>query len=256
MNDDQWYYTHAGQRFGPVPISTFPALAQSGQLAPADFVWREGMPDWVSASTLGGVFQPVMPPQYHAPPQQQYMPPGQMPSNQQGYGYPGQYDQQGAPVGTMNYYSNFGPRIEFAGFWLRLGALLIDGVIFGVLLFLVGIVLGIAVSASRVSSSRPPATEIMILLIFSFYGAAFIASWLYYALMESGVKQSTLGQRAVGIKVTDLEGRRIGFGRATGRYFGKLISQFFFCFGFIMAAFTEKKQALHDMMAGTLIVRK
>jgi uncharacterized RDD family membrane protein YckC len=56
--------------------------------------------------------------------------------------------------------------------------------------------------------------------------------------------------------VTDLEGRRIGFGRATGRYFAKILSSLTLFIGYLMAGFTEKKQALHDMIAGTLVLRK
>jgi uncharacterized RDD family membrane protein YckC len=74
--------------------------------------------------------------------------------------------------------------------------------------------------------------------------------------MESGSMQGTLGKKLLGIKVTDMEGGRIGFGRATGRYFGKILSGMIFMVGFLMAAFTEKKQALHDMLAGTLVVKR
>ena len=80
--------------------------------------------------------------------------------------------------------------------------------------------------------------------------------WLYYALMESSRFQGTLGKMAVQIKVTDLEGNRVSFGRATGRYFGKLVSALVLFIGYIMVAFTEKKQGLHDIMAGCLVVRK
>jgi uncharacterized RDD family membrane protein YckC len=79
---------------------------------------------------------------------------------------------------------------------------------------------------------------------------------LYYALLESSTWQGTLGKRALGLEVTDLEGRRISFGRATGRFFAKIISALILWIGFIMAGFTEKKQALHDMIAGTLVIRK
>ncbi|MGB6469852.1 MAG: RDD family protein, partial [Candidatus Acidiferrales bacterium] len=68
--------------------------------------------------------------------------------------------------------------------------------------------------------------------------------------------QGTLGKRALGLLVTDLEGRRVSFGRASGRYFGKIVSALILMIGFIMAGFTEKKQALHDMLAGCLVLRK
>jgi uncharacterized RDD family membrane protein YckC len=82
-----------------------------------------------------------------------------------------------------------------------------------------------------------------------------VVGWLYYALMESSAKQATVGKMALGIIVTDLEGRGIGFGRATGRYFAKILSALILGIGFLMAAFTERKQGLHDMVASTLVVK-
>ncbi len=81
------------------------------------------------------------------------------------------------------------------------------------------------------------------------------ASWLYEALMESSSYQATLGKMIFGMKVTDLNGNRIDFLRATGRHFAKIVSGLLLCFGFIMVGFTERKQGLHDMLAGTLVRR-
>ena len=91
---------------------------------------------------------------------------------------------------------------------------------------------------------------------FSFIVIITVASWLYFALMESSNKQATVGKMALSIKVTDINGNRLTFGRATGRYFGKILSGMILYIGFIMAGFTEKKQALHDMIAGCLVVNK
>jgi len=82
------------------------------------------------------------------------------------------------------------------------------------------------------------------------------ATWLYYALMESSKHQATIGKLALGLKVTDMNGQRISFARATGRYFGKIISGMILLIGYIMAGFTEKKQALHDIMANCLVVKR
>jgi uncharacterized RDD family membrane protein YckC len=73
--------------------------------------------------------------------------------------------------------------------------------------------------------------------------------------LESSSMQATLGKMALGLKVTDLNGKQISFGKATGRYFAKIISAIILLIGFIMVAFTEKKQGLHDMIAGTLVVK-
>jgi len=84
----------------------------------------------------------------------------------------------------------------------------------------------------------------------------FGAVWLYFALMESSSKQATLGKMMIGVIVTDTDGNRISFGRASGRYFAKIPSAIILMIGYIMAAFTKRKQALHDMMAGCLVIRK
>ena len=83
-----------------------------------------------------------------------------------------------------------------------------------------------------------------------------VGGWLYFALMESSRFQGTLGKMAVQIKVTDMEGNRLTFGRATGRHFGKIVSGMILLIGYIMVAFTEKKQGLHDIMAGCLVVKE
>ena len=76
----------------------------------------------------------------------------------------------------------------------------------------------------------------------------------YCASMESSSIQGTLGKMALGIKVTDIEGNKIGFEKALNRYLGKGISAIILFYGFIMVAFTQKKQGLHDMMVGSLVV--
>jgi len=83
----------------------------------------------------------------------------------------------------------------------------------------------------------------------------FFASWLYEAFMTSSEWQATVGKRVMSIVVTDLNGNRMSFARATGRHFAKYISVFLLGIGFVIAAFTAKKQALHDMIAETLVMK-
>ena len=133
---------------------------------------------------------------------------------------------------------------EYAGFWRRVGAALVDGLIIGAVTAPFYVAMGGDPSDGGTSSMTSPA-----------YPIATVAQWLYYALMESSAKQATLGKMALGIRVTDLNGNRIGFGRATGRYFGTILSALILGIGFLMAAFTARKQALHDILASTLVVR-
>jgi uncharacterized RDD family membrane protein YckC len=157
----------------------------------------------------------------------------------------------------------------YAGFWKRLAAGLIDWILLGVvgliffLPFLGVILTGVGVSASEydyyghshddVSVGFAVATGVA--WFFGFLGIT-IVSWLYYALMESSSKRATLGKMAIGIEVTDMDGGRISFGRATGRFFAKYISGAILYIGYLMAAFTQQKQALHDILAGCLVVNK
>ena len=137
--------------------------------------------------------------------------------------------------------------MSYAGFWKRFVALILDTIILIIPTFIIGLIFGIALSATNVGEEG---IEGLANVFGLFLG------WLYNSIMDSSSKQGTLGKMALGIKVTDLNGNRIGFGKATGRYFGKILSAITLCIGYMMAGFTEKKQGLHDMMAGCLVVNK
>ena len=154
--------------------------------------------------------------------------------------------------------------VRYAGFWLRFVAYLIDDLILGFAGFLVSLpfVGGIILAAIGIGE-HPEFDEKTFLGIAGILGSVFglvaiitVMGWLYFSLMESSKTQATLGKMALNLKVTDLEGNRISFGRATGRYFGKIVSGMILYIGYILAGLTEKKQALHDMMAGCLVVRE
>ena len=84
---------------------------------------------------------------------------------------------------------------------------------------------------------------------------SFVAGWLYFALMESSARGATLGKMALGLRVVTSDGQRLSFLHATGRYFAKILSAIILFIGFIMIAFTERKRGLHDMIAGTLVIK-
>jgi uncharacterized RDD family membrane protein YckC len=136
-------------------------------------------------------------------------------------------------------------RVHYAGFWVRFAASLIDGVI----LFIPALILNFFFVILAAAAEDEGILTIPYLI-------SLVGTWLYSALMESSSLQATLGKMMVGIKVTNRHGGRISFGQATGRYFAKILSQLILYIGFMMAGWTEKKQALHDFMAGTLVVRK
>ncbi len=150
------------------------------------------------------------------------------------------------------------PIFHYAGFWKRFVAYLLDQIIISIVGIFIIIPFLAMVGVSFFSQDFEVSEELIFTIItayFSFIILAVAAEWLYFALMES-MKGATIGKMALGIIVTDLQGNRISFGRATGRYFGKIISSLTLCIGYIMAGFTQKKQALHDMIAGCLVINK
>jgi uncharacterized RDD family membrane protein YckC len=148
------------------------------------------------------------------------------------------------------------PPVAYAGFWLRVVAYIIDAMILGIVgvgaffpLFRANIHAFTAENPWEVYTSvSRPLLAIRLL--------ALMLSWIYYASMESSTWQATLGKKILGLKVTDLAGNRISFARASGRFFGKILSGMILGIGFLMAGFTARKQTLHDILAGCLVLRQ
>lgn len=141
------------------------------------------------------------------------------------------------------------------GFWLRLAAALIDTIITQVGLMIIGGVIGIFVGIFM-GASGAPMGDIEMVAGGIGYAISIIGQWLYFTIFEISGWMATPGKKILGLQVTDMNGEQIGFGRANGRYWGKVVSALILMIGFIMIAFTEKKQGLHDIMAGTLIIKK
>jgi len=135
--------------------------------------------------------------------------------------------------------------MDYAGFWRRVAALIIDSIILGIVGYGIGFVWGLIYAGN--GGTDPDEVKTLGFILGT------ILNWLYFCVMESSTLQATVGKIALGIKVTGLDGKKIGFGKANGRYFGKFISALLLGIGFLMAGFTQRKQALHDMMAGTLV---
>jgi uncharacterized RDD family membrane protein YckC len=156
------------------------------------------------------------------------------------------------------------PAVLYAGFWLRVVAAIIDGFVLAIPSGLVFFLLMASALPFLMRSSDPMTVMITILPRLLMLLVIYLAgSWLYWALMESSARQATLGKMALGLYVTDLAGNRATFGRTSGRFFaGRGISMvpylggLYFLISCIMAGFTEKKQALHDMIANCLVLRK
>jgi len=155
---------------------------------------------------------------------------------------------------------------NYAGFWLRFVAYLIDSVILGCIQFILimpvlaifGI--GAVAKANGVDFKDDAATASFIagIMAFAFLYAIVYYSLktLYHSLMESSKYQGSVGKLALSLRVTDTEGNRVGFGKALLRNIAKVVSDWTMAIGYIIAGFTAKKQALHDLIASTLVVQK
>ena len=136
-------------------------------------------------------------------------------------------------------------KMRYASFGKRFLVSLLDGIIMGVANLVVGFGLGIVMGGAGASEQEAFVMGGLLGLLLS---------WVYSAAMESSSQRATFGKRALGLTVTDLNGNQLSFGAASGRYFGKFISSAICLIGYLMAAFTDKRQALHDMMAGSLVL--
>jgi uncharacterized RDD family membrane protein YckC len=134
---------------------------------------------------------------------------------------------------------------EYGGFWIRFVAHLVDTVVIYIIGFIIGLGIGFILAITGYLNATIAISTV----------TGFLVSWLYSAGLESSDKQATLGKQLLKLKVTDLKGKRISFSKATIRYLAKILSGLVLLIGYIMIAFTEKKQGLHDIIAKTLVVK-
>lgn len=210
---DEIYLGRDGSRSGPYRMEQVRDMVARGTYTVEDWAWYPGAAQWVALRNVPGFAVGAAPPPapYLAAPAR------------------AAYD---AP-----------PR--YAGFWIRLGALVIDALVLLIPLFVLESVL---LPAETGDPAADLGRDLLAL------GLSVFVQWAYRAAMHASEWQATIGKHAVGIRVTDLHGRRISFGHATGRYLAEALSGLTFGFGYLMAGFTEHKQALHDKVAGTRVV--
>ena len=153
--------------------------------------------------------------------------------------------------------------MQYSGFWRRVGASLLDSLVLGMLTSPIGGIVTISSANFSPESMMGMSEDQVFAMMLPIMGMAavaafisFIIQMLYFAMMESSKYQATLGKMALGIIITDTDGLRISFGRALGRNLGKMVSSLILMIGYIMVAFTSRKQGLHDLMAGTLVIKK
>ena len=151
------------------------------------------------------------------------------------------------------------PTVQYAGFWLRVVAYFVDTLVLAPIGLIGFAILGGTIFANLGKLQGDPDPAVIMSLVGAYALTIFISlcgAWLYHAFMESSRHEGTLGKKAMGLRVTDENGNRISFARASGRFFGKMITGMTVGIGYAMAGFTERRQCLHDMIAGCLVVKK
>ncbi len=252
-----WYYANGSERIGPLADADWQAAIASGAVQPDTLVWRDGMTDWLPYRQVSGAARPPgMPP-----------PPGvaggvvcvecgrSLPPSEvvqiEGRFVCGpckpllvQKLKEGIALPGM---------LQYAGFWIRFGAMVIDYIILNVLNFLLVIPFHILGALGAQPGQPPGAVQwlgfALILLLQIGIGIA-------YNVFFVGKYSATPGKMACGLVILRPDGSRLTYGRATGRYFAEWVSGLTLGIGYIMAAFDEEKQALHDRIADTRVVYK
>ena len=138
---------------------------------------------------------------------------------------------------------------RYAGFWLRLVSSIIDAGILLILVWILSLVYGVSIT-----SPSHTGDDFVIFRLFEL--TSIFAAWIYFAVMESSLAQATIGKLFIGIYVTDMDGDRLAFSRASIRYWLKYLTIFTFLIGFLISAFTKKKQTVHDMIVKSLVLKR
>jgi uncharacterized RDD family membrane protein YckC len=247
-----WYYADAqGQRQGPFTAGELGGHVRQARLGAQSLVWREGLEDWKPLSALASELDlPVGtmdPPAAGADATTElHIPAADAP-----------YAPPAAQIASEQHYVGDGD-VVLAGFWRRLAALFIDSMVVGFAYYLVLIVcvvvLGVGGSLLMRGGNDAEGMAAMFGMMALVYLLYPVISAAYYVGFESSGKQATLGKMAVGIKVTDIDGRRLTLGRALLRWLAVMLNYLTLYIGYLIAAFTERKQGLHDMAVGTLVV--
>ncbi len=253
----EWYFANGQDRQGPLSADDMRQRFQRGDITLATLVWREGVAQWAppsqavdelqlqnlaaAASNLGSGID--LRGDYTA------IDNGTAPLPGTGGGTYSPYTAPAAATGYANAAVVNGRDVVYAGFWKRYAAYFIDYILLTVVTLPLSMIINLTGAGSGNESVQVALTLVVMLL-------SMVISIGYYAGFHASRGGATLGKMAVGIKVVRGNGERISFLRAFCRYLATIVSSLILMIGFIMAAFTERKQALHDMMCDTLVVDK
>jgi len=269
----EWYYADRQRRqIGPQSAEVLVQRFRAGEIDAATLVWREGLPAWQPLGSLRGELgldeapatldfriEPVLAPSTpaSAPPDDAFAGASTAPA--------GGYSPYAAPAAVVHAHAGGAPvhggEVVMAGLWRRFAAAVIDGVVTGVASYalMIPLMLAFGVSLSAMAQSELAGAGANATFLLLNYTISLGVPALYFAWMHSSGTQASLGKMAVGAKVVRTSGEPIGFGRAFLRYLAYLLFAVLTCgagvlISGLMVAFTERKQALHDMICDTLVV--
>ena len=229
-----------GERHGPYKEEDVRQWMRSGQVSRDDLAWYDGLADWQPLSAL---FPDIAPAATAA----------------------ANPAEPSVPISAAPLPQTTTAALEdYAGFWKRVGAYILDGIILYFPSMLIGNMMGDVAAKEALKEAIASAAgdpQLAWAAQMHYYDVMWpaillsaVLGWLYFAFCESSAWQATVGKLALGIRVTDMQGNRITFPRALGRYAAKIISTLILLIGFLMVAWTQRKQGLHDLMAGTLVL--
>lgn len=230
----QYWVIRGGERRGPYEESDVLEGVELGTVRPNDLLWvegmREGLPIAEVIANLGGA--PASKPPLTLEPLKP--------------GAPSPYRPPAARVDDLAELTL--GNIRYAGFWVRFAASLLDAVVILLVAMAIGLVIGIVAAMMGLRGAPAPGDLWPNLL-------GLLLSWLYFATLESGPRCATYGKRAFHLQVLGAgDFTRIGFLRASARWIGRFVSTFLLMIGYLMQPFTPRKRALHDYIAGTVVV--
>lgn len=250
-----WYYADAErQRQGPLSAEELALRFHQGKLRLDTLVWRDGLADWQPLRNFTDELA-----LHQSPSETFYTPVEASPATAAPASTASAFaDSPYAPPTATLVGANtavLGGEVVYAGFWKRVAANFIDSVVIGLVGGIIGAMIGGVLGAALgMNGGLGGGGFVAIQLITNLVSIVITAG--YYAWFHSSTNRATLGKMAIGIKVVRSDGEAISFLRGVGRYFGFLLSSLILGIGLLMAAFTERKQALHDMLCDTLVVDK
>jgi len=243
-----WYYIHDGQQIGPVPESSVQQAIQEGVISAETLMWSEGMSDWqpyarVSAY-LGGQ-APTDPNRTTCPNCHASVAPDDLAQIEDTYVCP--FCKEAYVQRIKEGVHPSGAHRRYAGFWIRFCAAFLDGIIVRIIQMPIAFLLGIVIAQTEAAGP---------LIFVANYVLSISIAIGYYVLFWGHPRyQATPGKMACRLRLISMEGPRVTYLRALGRYFAYMLSGMLLCIGFLMCIWDDQKRCLHDHICNTRVVR-